>query len=126
MKTTDDSEKKLIMLIYLDWNIINKIEKKNDLSKEEFKVYDSIEKFVELEGVFAPYSNAHIHDLLRGFKKNSDYIDGHLGKIKDVTKNLCICQYWGKTETVFHNRDVEEFFRSAIEEKEFEADSFEA
>ncbi len=113
------------MLIYLDWNILNKIEKKSDLPIEEFKVYDFIEKFVKLEGIFTPYSNAHLQDLIRGFKKNPAYIDGHLRTIESITQNLCICQYWGKSDTVFHNRDVTEFFKSAIEEKEFEADSFE-
>ena len=113
------------MLIYLDWNILNKIEKKYELPIEEFKVYDFLENFVKLEGVFTPYSNAHLQDLIRGFKKNPIYIDGHLQTIENVTKNLCICQYWGKSNTVFHNRNVREFFQSAIDEKEYESDSFE-
>jgi hypothetical protein len=117
--------KDFTMLIYLDWNILNKIEKKSELPIEEFKVYEFLENFVKLEGIFTPFSNAHLQDLIRGFKKNPTYIDGHLQTIEKVTQNLCICQYWGKQNTVFHYRDVREFFQSAIDEKEFEADSFE-
>lgn len=113
------------MLIYLDWNILNKIEKKSDLQIEEFKVYDFIENFVKLDGVFTPYSNAHLHDLIRGYKKNPAFIDKHILTIKNITRDLCICQYWGESNAIFHYRDVAEFFKSAIEEKEFESESFE-
>lgn len=71
-----------------------------------------------------PYSNAHLNDLIRGYKKNPNYIEGHLRIIEDVTNNLCICQYWKQQAPLWHIRSVRDFFNAAIEEKETHWETF--
>ena len=61
------------MLIYLDWNVFDKIEKKERLSADEKDIYLDLYSILKAEGNFVPYSNAHLKDLLRGYKK----MDGH-------------------------------------------------
>jgi len=94
--------------VYLDWNIFNQIEKGTD------SVYAEIKKLISDSKIITPYSNAHINDLMRGYDKNPDYIEGHLSIIKELTKNLCIVQYWGEKNVKWHFRDVNEFFDSAL------------
>lgn len=110
--------------IYLDWNIFNKIEKMDDLNEEEKQVYSTIEGLIVSEKITTPYSNAHINDLLRGYANNPVYIPQHLNTIKRLTNNLCIVQYWGDTQSTWHYRDVDEFFNSALNEKDRTSDSF--
>jgi len=76
------------------------------------------------QNLTTPYSNAHINDLIRGYKKNPNYISGHLNTLKRLTKNLCIVQYWGNKNTTWHYRDIEEFFNSALDDAETSSDSF--
>ncbi|NOT52662.1 MAG: hypothetical protein HOP10_15470 [Chitinophagaceae bacterium] len=103
---------------YLDWNIFNKIEKKTDT------IYTKIEEIILENKILAPYSNAHINDLVRGYEKNQAYIQGHLNIIQKLTKNLCIVQYWGEKTVRWHFRDVFEFFNSALAEIETSPKSF--
>lgn len=56
--------------IYLDWNVFNKIEKKDDLDEDEKYIYSTIEKLITSQKSISPYSNAHINDLLRLNQKN--------------------------------------------------------
>lgn len=95
---------------YLDWNIFNKIEKESDI------IYSQIEQQILHDKIITPYSNAHINDLVRGYEKNPNYIQGHLATLQKLTKNLCLVQYWGEKNTRWHYRDVFEFFNSALEE----------
>ena len=110
--------------VYLDWNVFNKIEQKTGLEEEEFSVYDEIEKYILNGDIICPYSNAHINDLLRGYKKNPDFIEGHLNTLKRLTGSLCIVQYWGAKGITWHYREVEEFFHSALEEDHLLPDSY--
>lgn len=113
------------MIIYLDWNILNLIEKKETLDSIEKQTISALEEILRSGKIITPYSNAHLNDLIRGFKKNPNFIEGHLATIERVTKNLCICQYWKNEKTIFHIRNVREFFQAAIDEKEFEPESYE-
>lgn len=99
------------MLVYLDLNIFDRIEKKHNLNGADLELYSDIEKMILEEKITVPYSNAHLNDLFRGFHKNPYYIDGHLNNIKRLTRDLCICRYWGRNETTWHYRDIDEFFR---------------
>jgi len=109
---------------YLDWNVFNQIEKKDILEEDTSAIFSKIERLIFDKKVICPYSNAHINDLLRGYSKNPQYISQHLGTLKRLTNNLCIVQYWGHTHITWHYRDVEEFFYSALKDKEAEAMSF--
>jgi len=110
--------------VYLDLNIFDRIEKKEKLKVLEKTMYTEIENLILDKKIIVSYSNAHLNDLFRGFQKNSDYIEGHLNYIKKLTNNLCICQYWGRNETTWHYRDIEEFFEEKKMEWEFEPTSF--
>lgn len=74
--------------------------------------------------IVVPYSNAHLNDLFRGFKKNPNYINEHLDNIERLSKNLCICQYWSNKEAVWHFHEIREFFDAKKTEWEFEPNSF--
>ena len=110
--------------IYLDWNVFNKIEKLDDLDEDEKHIYSKIEELIIEGKSISPYSNAHINDLLRGHANNPVYIPQHLNTIRRLTNNLCIVQYWGDTQTTWHHRDIDEFFHSALNEKDRISGSF--
>lgn len=113
-------------MVYLDWNVFNLIEKKSVSGKVDgdIDVFSRIEELI-LEGVIiTPYSNAHINDLLRGYEKSKDYVQGHLQTLKRLTNNLCITQYWGHNKVTWHYRDVNEFFNSALDDLSFSHKKF--
>ncbi len=112
------------MNVYIDLNVFDRIEKKEKLEISEKTIYTKIENLILENKIVVPYSNAHLNDLFRGFQKNPDYIDGHLNYIKKLTNDLCICQYWGRNETTWHFRKIEEFFEEKKNEWEFEPTSF--
>jgi hypothetical protein len=88
------------------------------LDKEQFKTFSKIEELIGSKTLICPYSNAHINDLIRGYEVNPTYIPKHLETIARLTNNLCIVQYWGKDQAIWQFRDINEFFKSALEEKE--------
>jgi hypothetical protein len=102
--------------IYLDWNVYNKIEKTEDLPVEEKEAFLKIASLCETQQIICPYSNAHINDLLRGYRKNPGYIQGHLKTLATYTNHLCIVQYWGQAKVSWHYRNVEDFFFEAAED----------
>lgn len=110
--------------VYLDWNVFDRIEKKDSLDKEQCDLYSQIEKMVSDKKIICPYSNAHINDLLRGYYKNPDFIPKHLETLKRLIENLCIVQYWGNSKTTWHYRVANEFFNSALEEIEIIPNSY--
>lgn len=112
------------MNIYLDWNVYDRIEKRLSLPSDEQQVYVAIYDSIKVGKYCAPYSNAHLNDLIRGYKKNPSFIEGHLHIIEDISNNLCICQYWKQSTPVWHIRSVRDFFRSAIDEKETQWETF--
>ncbi len=112
------------MNVYFDWNIFDRIEKKHKLSEEERQPYNELERLASSGKIVVPYSNAHLNDLFRGFKKNPDFIDGHLDILERLTNNLCICQYWNKKNSDWHFRNVQEFFNEKKAEREFESQTF--
>lgn len=113
------------MYIYLDWNVFDRIEKIASFTGGELNLYETLEKILISAETVCPYSNAHLHDLLRGYNINPSYTLNHLDILAKLTKNLCICQYWGNSEVTWHTRPVHEFFDDAIEEKEGESETFE-
>lgn len=113
-----------LITVYLDWNIFNKIEALSKLDVAERDIYRKIEDGLLTKRLIAPYSNAHISDLVRGYLKNPDYIDGHLQTLKRLTNNICIAQYWGETKAKWHLRDVKEFFEASLRDKETQKTDF--
>ena len=109
---------------YLDWNVFDRIEKKNYLDEEQRNLYSRIEGLIADNKIICPYSNAHINDLLRGHSNNPSYIPKHLETLKRFTNNLCIVQYWANNQVTWHYRDVEEFFHSALDDKDIAAKPF--
>ncbi len=104
------------MIIYLDLNIFDRLEKIDLLEGNQKDEYLELLNFISNDNISLPYSNAHLNDLFRGWKKNPAYIDGHLKNIQKLTKDLCICQYWGERDVWWHARDIFEFFNSKKDE----------
>jgi hypothetical protein len=103
---------------YLDLNVFDRLQKKDNLDKETYELYSKIEELITTQKIVCPYSNAHINDLLRGHLKNPEFIPKHLENIRKLTNNLCIVQYWGNPQITWHYREIEEFFQSALDDKE--------
>lgn len=112
------------MQVYLDLNIFDRIEKLNELDCSDRQLYSELKDLILNNKFDVPYSNAHLNDLFRGYQKNPDYIDGHLRNIEELTKNLCICQYWGKDKAIWHYREIREFFEEKKEEWKYNPSSF--
>lgn len=102
---------------YLDWNVFDRIEKKENLEEGQYNTFSKIEKIIVDNKIICPYSNAHINDLLRGHVKTPTFIPKHLETLSRLTNNLCIVQYWGNMQATWHYRDVVEFFNSALDDK---------
>ncbi len=113
-----------MILVYLDWNIFDKLEKKDSLNEKQRNIYSKIEVLIKDYIIICPYSNAHINDLLRGHANNPNYIPKHLETLKRLTNNLCIILYGGRTQTNLEYRDVVEFFNTALADKEVKTKSF--
>ena len=112
------------MIIYLDWNVINRIEKRLELEEPESNNYKKLLVFLLTSTAIVPYSNAHLNDLLRGAKKNQSFIAGHLDIVALITKSICICQYWNEPKPIIHKRSVVDFFQTSFEEEQDEYDTY--
>lgn len=112
------------MLIYIDLNIFDRLEKIHKLEEPEKSYYQTLLDLLKNEQVNTAYSNAHLNDLFRGYQKNPTYIQGHLDNIQCLTKNLCICQYWGDKAVQWHYRNIFDFFQKKVDEWEFELTAY--
>jgi hypothetical protein len=111
-------------IVYLDWNVFNKIEKIETLNSDEQIIYKTIKDLSFGNQAVFPYSNAHINDIHRGFLKNPTFIPEHLNTLTTLTNNLCIVQYWTKDNVVWHCRRPSEFLESRIDESTYDGESF--
>lgn len=111
--------------VYLDWNVLDRLRKIQELKDSDKEAFTLIKDLIAKQNVFVPYSNAHINDLVRGYRKNPDYIQVDLDFIARTTNNLAIVQYWGQNQVIWHQRDIFQFFESALEESENSFDSIE-
>lgn len=112
------------MTVYIDLNIFDRLEKFAKISEVDKPNYQILLTLLTDKKIITAYSNAHLNDLFRGYQRNPDYIDGHLNNIKKFTDDLCICQYWGEKNAIWHNRDIFKFFQEKVDEWEFEPDSY--
>lgn len=112
------------MIVYLDWNVFDRVEKRNSLVEQDRHLYTDLYNRIVKKEIICPYSNAHLNDLIRGYKNNSSYISAHLKIISELTNDLCICQYWKQSRPIWHQRSVEEFFYSAVEDGALVWESF--
>lgn len=104
--------------VYLDLNVFDLIEKKDSLEKEQRIWYNYLHQKIINEEILTPYSNAHINDLKRGYKKNQEAVRQHIDNIKFLSNDLCIVNYWGDNGITWHYRDIEEFFNSSINDSD--------
>ena len=111
--------------VYLDLNIFDRLEKLDKLAQVDKHHYKMLSLLLTNKKLITAYSNAHLNDLFRGYQKNQNYVLGHLGHIKSLTDDLCICQYWGEKGVKWHYRNIFEFFEQKAEEWKFEPDSYE-
>lgn len=112
------------MKAYIDLNIFDRLEKIDKLPDSDKQNYETLLSLLTERKITTAYSNAHLNDLFRGYQKNPDFIDGHLNNIRNLTNNLCICQYWGEKSARWHYRDIFEFFKDKVDEWEFEPNTY--
>lgn len=112
-----------MILAYLDWNVFDALSKLDENNKQ-IKAYVSIISLIAQKKVIAPYSNAHISDVYRGYLKNADYIKNDLSIIKRLTNNFCIVQYWGEDSARYHYRNPVDFFVSMADDTLLSRKSF--
>lgn len=120
-KTQGTNDKRTI---YLDWNIFNKLEHLENLEAEVESHYLLLYQLITKKHFLAPYSNAHISDLSRGYYKDPSYTPAHLANITKLTENLCLTQYWGEGKVRWHYREPKEFLESAIKDNDEMATTF--
>jgi len=102
--------------IYIDSDVFDCLEKRATRSDEIRVLYDMLYTELKKPNTFVPYSNAHLSDLGRGYRNDPSFIQGHLNIRSEISKGLCIVQYWGHEQVTWHYRDIQEFFHSALEE----------
>ena len=112
------------MNVYLDTNIFDRLEKIDSLEEIEKENYQKLYDAIVSGKISVPYSNAHLNDLYRGYLKNPSYIEKHLSTLDAFTKDLCICQYWGDKEALWHRRNVRDFFENKKSDLEDEAQTW--
>ncbi len=111
-------------LVYLDWNIINKLWAPSAQREENRADFSRLERLLEDDALIAPYSNAHMRDSARGVVKHPEYARTDAAVITRTTKNLCVTQYWGERTVKWHYRDAAEFLDATVNDSEFVAASF--
>ncbi|MBY8962846.1 hypothetical protein KJK34_08805 [Flavobacterium sp. D11R37] len=111
--------------VYLDLNVFDLIEKRNSIDEERKVIYSNLYNLIENEKILTPYSNAHINDLKRAYKKNSERTIKHLDNIKFLSNDLCIVNYWGDLGVTWHYRDILEFFETSLQESDLMDQTFE-
>lgn len=111
-------------IIYLDWNVFNKLEHLDQLDQDQKTPYNFLSKLIRQREFIAPYSNAHINDLFRGYQKDPRYTPGHIANLSFYTDNLCLTQYWGESKVRWHFRNPLECLQATIEENDGAAASF--
>lgn len=112
------------MTVYIDLNVFDRIEKINRLESPEKELYQCLLDMIKSDQVITAYSNAHLNDLFRGYQKNPAFINSHLNNLKTLTKDLCICQYWGNANVTWSRRDIFAFFNEKVEEIDFLPDNY--
>lgn len=106
--------------IYLDLNVFDQIEKIERLTPEQAEPYQLILNFLHSGELTTVYSDAHIHDLIRGYNNSQlggkDSLNGHLQNLSSITNNLCMCLYGQQTDIKVDYRDIFDFFNSSLED----------
>lgn len=115
-----------MMNVYIDLNIFDRLEKIEKLDFPERANYETLLALLQQGMIETAYSNAHLNDLFRGYQKNPTFIEGHLNNLKALTKNICICQYWGNSNVTWGYRDIFSFFKEKVEELDFLPDTYDA
>lgn len=111
-------------VLYLDWNILNKLWSPSSQSEKDRVFFLKLEEAIEINAILVPYSNAHIRDLSRGVTKRPEFAKPHVETIRRATSSLCITQYWSEQEVRWHYRDPSEFLDTTLNDKDFAAGSF--
>lgn len=101
------------MRIYLDTNIITKLDDHTELKK----VIDAYGEYLNIV-----YSEAHIDDLIRSNNREKTIAD--LEKIREITHKQCIAKYPKQQHVTYEIRDPVEFYQTTLDNS-FSAESLE-
>ncbi|MCW3102424.1 MAG: hypothetical protein JWO09_864 [Bacteroidetes bacterium] len=111
-----------MLKLYLDWNVITTLrqidELTNPLDKETFNKLAHI-LIAGREKLILPYSNAHLKDLSKSYKKGErKRVTESLNFISLLTQDICLTQYWNEEKAKWHYRNPKTFFESLIKDVE--------
>lgn len=106
--------------LYLDWNVITTLRQPESLTNEDDKVtYGTVINVINSarDKLIIPYSNGHLNDLLKSYKKGErKRVEQSLKFISQLTQDVCLTQYWNEEFAKWHYRNPEEYFESLIED----------
>ncbi|MEJ8844871.1 hypothetical protein WG954_20920 [Lacibacter sp. H375] len=108
--------------LYLDWNVITTLRQpENLLSQDDIHTFNTLGAIINSssENLIIPYSNAHLNDLLKSYKKGErKRVAESLQFISILTKDVCLTQYWNDENAKWHQRNPEEYFQDLIDNGE--------
>lgn len=106
--------------VYLDLNLFDKVKNAEAANTPQGAWYQFIYKQIVNEEIFVPYSNAHILELKRLYKKDKAAAEAYINTIKFISNDLCIINYWGDQGVTWLYRDVKEFFEASLYDSSFD------
>ncbi len=116
MQKEDDT----MIRIYLDWNVITNLRKTENLTNNDDVItFQTLINVINSarDKLIIPYSNGHLNDLLKSYKKGErERVEQSLKFISLLTQDVCLAQYWNEEIAKWHYRNPKEYFASLIEE----------
>ncbi|UHG92952.1 hypothetical protein [Spirosoma oryzicola] len=117
-----------MITVYLDWNIITNLADPSyinniDIQKKLLYIKDKFE--TRGKDVAIPYSNAHMNDLSKSYKKGErERVEKSLNYLSLLTWDVCIAKYWGEDVPKWHKRSPKEFFETTISLDDLQSKNF--
>lgn len=113
--------KKTTITVYFDWNVLTCMKPWAKLKEEDAKLFKELFQRTEnQDNIIRPFSNAHLLDLKKSYQKGyhiETYKD--IDFISQITKNACLCKYWGSEAPKWHVREPKPFFNEIVENLDF-------
>jgi hypothetical protein len=83
--------------LYLDWNIFTTLRQTKSLANDnERNVFEMLQNVISSNRakIILPYSNGHLNDLLKSYKKGErERVKQSLKFISFLTQDICLTQY---------------------------------
>lgn len=109
-----------MLKLYLDWNIITSLRQIETLTSEDRNIFEPLQNVINSarDKIHIPYSNAHLNDLLKSYKKGERHrVEKSLEFISLLTQDVCLTQYWNEEFVRWHYRNSKEYFESILDDE---------